>query len=74
MKKEITKKVISDLRAANPYPVDVFTEPTNEEWRDVGKFLEENGRSSGRIFGKWGRMVWENCIATMEEYFDHHRG
>ena len=67
---EVTElqKIIKNIKAMNPYPIDIFPEPTDEDWKDVGEFLRQNGRNSDRIFAKWGRMVWENCVDCMEDY------
>lgn len=56
---EILKKI------ENPYPPDIFTEPTTKEWRKLHKLLEKNRLMSERFFGSWGRRVWDNCIYTV---------
>jgi hypothetical protein len=62
------KQIIKNIKEINPYSVDVFPEPKDCDWKGVGKFLQEHGKNPDRIFAKWGRMVWENCIACMEDY------
>lgn len=62
------KQIIKNIKDMNPYPEDVFTEPTYEDWHEIGKFLSEHGKNPDRIFAKWGRMVWNNCINCMEDY------
>ena len=61
------KEIVQEIKEKNPYPIDIFPEPTDEEWNDIGKFLAEHGRSPERIFAKWGRMVWEGCVLCMED-------
>jgi len=61
------KKIIETLKKLNPYPVDVFPEPSDDDWRGIGNFLEQHGKNPDRIFGKFGRMVWESCINLLEE-------
>lgn len=52
----------------NPYPKDIFTQPTEQETRDYVKLLQEHGFSSDAIHGTWGREVWEmaKCKAVEE--------
>jgi hypothetical protein len=61
------KEIVNHLENSNPYPVDVFPEPSYEDWHEIGKFLQEHGKNPDRIFAKWGRMVWNNCIAQLKE-------
>lgn len=70
MKTTELRKIIDNIKAINPYPLDIFPEPSDEDWKDVGKFLKEHGRNPDRIFAKWGRMVWNNCINCMEDYIE----
>jgi hypothetical protein len=60
-------KIIEHLKNSNPYPVDVFPEPIESDWKEIGKFLHEHGKNGDRIFAKWGRMVWNNCVNQFEE-------
>ena len=70
MKKLTLQQIIEGIKAINPYPLDIFPEPSDEDWKDVGKFLQEHGRNPNLIFAKWGRMVWNNCINCMEDYIE----
>ena len=67
-KGEDMKFWIDYVRKRNPYPSDVFTEPSEEEWKSAAKILTEHGISPDRIFAKWGRMVWNNCINNLESF------
>jgi hypothetical protein len=62
------KQIIKEIKEKNPYPSNVFLEPTDEEWKEIGKFLAENGKNPDRIFAKFGRIVWENCVNALEDY------
>ena len=62
------KQIIKNIKEMNPYPSDVFLEPSDEDWKNIGKFLAKHGKNPDRIFAKWGRMVWENCVNCMEDY------
>jgi len=63
------KRFIAGLKERNPYPIDLFPEPFEDGgWGGIVKFLSEHGYSSDRIFAKFGRMVWMNCIQDVEEY------
>ncbi len=67
MNQHQSKKIIKALEDLNPYPEDVFTPPTDKEWKRVAPLLEENGIVPDRIFGKFGRMVWANCISKLKD-------
>ena len=57
------KKMVQELR--NPYPIDIFTEITENQWKIITKLLMDNGHSPDRIFGCWGRKVFENTKGDM---------
>jgi hypothetical protein len=65
--KPTMQKILETVRAKNPYPEDVFTEPTKEEYIIVQKLFKNAGLSQDRFFGAYGRRVWENCICTFEQ-------
>ena len=67
MKREEAKALIKTLEDLNPYPEDVFLPPTDKEWKRVAPLLKENGIVPDRIFGKFGRMVWANCISKLKD-------
>lgn len=62
------KEIIKALEELNPYPEDIFIPPTDKEWKRVAPLLIENGIVPDRIFGKFGRMVWKNCINKLREH------
>ena len=63
-------EIIKTIKEMNPYPSDIFLEPSEEDWSGVGQFLLDHGKNADRIFAKWGRMVWENCVKCMEDTID----
>ncbi len=64
------KNLINHVKDANPYPTDIFPEPSDTDWKGLGEFLLSHGRNPDRIFAKWGRMVWNNCIDCIESYIE----
>lgn len=68
MRSEIQDK-LNIVRKLNPYPKEVFTEPTKEEYDLMNKALKEYGLIPDRFFGSLGRAVWENCINELEAIF-----
>ena len=67
MTKDEARELVKTLEDLNPYPSDVFTPPTDKEWKRVAPLLKENGIVPDRIFGKFGRMVWANCISKLKD-------
>jgi len=61
------KEIVQEIKGKNPYPVNIFPEPSNKEWNNTAKLLIKYGRRPERIFAKWGRMVWEGCVLCMED-------
>ena len=64
------KEIVKYLEENKPYPSDVSTEPTDEEWKSVVPLLMANRIVPDRIFAKWGRMVWNNCVNQMKELIE----
>lgn len=64
-----TKEVIDEVRAQNPYPEDIFTEPTKEEYAKVRELFKNAGLIQDRFFGAFGRKVWNHCLDKIEEEF-----
>lgn len=54
------------VKNSNPYPADIFTEMSHEDWVKATQALESAGLSPDRIFGNWGRKVWDDCIETIK--------
>ena len=67
----VTTDLIEKSRELNPYPDDIFTPMTAEEWQKVTKALQDAGISPDKVFGNWGRRVWSNCTETiLKEFLD----
>jgi hypothetical protein len=60
-------EIILLLRKLNPYPVEVFTEPTAEEYVLMKKALSKYKLTPDKFFGSWGRVVWNNAVNAMDE-------
>ena len=69
MKWQKVKQVINQLRKENPYPTSVFIEPSKEDWKLLNSICRINGKSSEAFMGSFGRIVWKNCLDTLEENF-----
>jgi hypothetical protein len=65
----VNLKVIGSFKFLNPYPEDIFTPMSSEDWQRVTQILQENGISPERVFGNWGRRVWDNCIDSILKEF-----
>lgn len=61
------QSIINKAKAKNPYPEDIFTEPTHEEWLQVQRIFKDAGLIQDKFFGASGRKVWVNCIDTIEQ-------
>lgn len=66
------KAVLSVVKSNNPYPSDIFIEPTKEEWIKVQKIFKEAGLVQDKFFGSAGRSVWNNCIANVEKELEEY--
>ena len=58
--------LLKKVRNENPYPIDIFTEPTKEEWQKVQKIFKDAGLIQDKFFGAFGRMVWGHCLDEFE--------
>jgi hypothetical protein len=58
---------IQMLRAANPYPEDVFSDKTAEQWTQFHKALEKSHLTAVGFMGCFGRLVWNDCIDKYEK-------
>ena len=59
------------LKKINPYPKDIFTEPTKKDYKTMNKALKKHGLTSDKFFGSWGRTVWNNCAKEIKEIIDY---
>lgn len=49
---------------ANAYPVDVFIEPTKEDWQKRNAILKENGLSPDAFSGS----IYRHCLTGMQKH------
>lgn len=56
-----------EIDLENPYPGDIFTEPTKKEWRQVQKLFKNAGLVQDKFFGAFGRKVWNNCLDKVKK-------
>ncbi len=56
------QEVIETLRKSNPYPDDIFIEPTKEQYALFHKLLKEHGLTLDKFMGAEGRRVWNLCV------------
>ena len=54
----------------NPYPESVFPTLNEEEIAIVVKAIQSTGFTSDRVYGAWGRKVWDNTMRDVIEYLD----
>ena len=63
---DFLKGLIKYMKNAQPYPERIFTTVGDQEWEKVHRVLRENGIQSARVFGDWGRRVWDNAITEIK--------
>jgi len=64
--------LVEGLRAQNPYPESVFTPMTKDQEYFAANLLIVPGAGifPDKVFGCWGRRVWNNCCDEMERELD----
>ena len=63
-------RCIAELEKKDPYPADVFPEPTEMVcWccRDSPRPIIASGITLDQLHGSWGRQVWNNAISALKE-------
>ena len=63
-------KIIEAVKKSNPYPADIFPDLSDAELREISDILIKHGKSPDRLYAKWGRQVWDNCVKCMEYHTD----
>ena len=66
-------KCIAELEKKDPYPADVFPEPTDAQLKKAVKAIIASGITSDQLHGSWGRQVWNNAISALKEMKDEPR-
>jgi hypothetical protein len=71
LKDEKLKDIVRDLYVRNPYPIDVFSEPTNKEWITLKRILLKRRITQDKYFASMGRLAYlaavENLLSLIEE-------
>lgn len=60
-------EIIKEVKKSNPYPEDVFIEPTTKQYAMLYQYLDSQGLTLDKFSGTWGRRVWNNCCDTIIE-------
>jgi len=63
-------RTLVDLRKDNPYPENIFIEPTEQDYKIMGEVIGKIGLTSDKFHGSWGRVVWNNCCEDIHEIID----
>ena len=66
-------KEVGELDIDNPYPEDIFSEPTEEQVKRLVEVIKAGGFSPEAVFGSWGRKVWNNCKDELKQAIDQLR-
>ena len=56
---------IKKINEENPYPEDIFIEPTPAQWEMVRRLVEKEGYALDKFAGAISRRVWRNCCETL---------
>ena len=59
--------ILTKAKSKNPYPENIFIEPTKEEYEKLQKIIKDVGLVQDKFFGAYGRRVWNNCINIIEQ-------
>lgn len=58
-------KIVKDVQKDNPYPADVFTQPTHEDYQRFNKHVKEGGFCVDAYNGTMGRTTWDLCCSEI---------
>lgn len=64
------QEILDEARARNPYPEDIFTEPSKEEYEQLRELFRNAGMTQDRFFGSFGRRVWNNCVDEIKRLME----
>ena len=65
------KDILSDVESRNPYPEDIFIEPSKKDWALLNSICRINGKMSESFMGSFGRLVWKNCVKEIQDSIDN---
>jgi len=56
----------------NPYPEDIFTPLTKQDWKKLAEIIEkEMGFSLDRVGGDLMRRGWNNCLDEIKKLIEN---
>ena len=64
---EYADHVLSERMPKNPYPEEMFPTLSEDDSVKIALLIGDNGYSPDRVFGNWGRSVWNNCIEAVKQ-------
>lgn len=72
---EEIKTLVMLVKTENPYPNTVFTEPTDDEWKQVQKMFKDAGLVQDKFFGSQSRIVWntvcDEILKNVDEFEEY---
>lgn len=63
----ILKELIKILNEENPFPEDIFIEPSDEDWKKYHAILNKENIPSNRFVGSSCRLGYNSCINVINE-------
>ena len=70
-KAKLSKYLIDQLSATNPYPSDIFIPRSKEEMKAVSDLIAKAGYSPDAVFGQFGRQVWNNAVDKLKDLSEY---
>lgn len=65
-------KILEDMKDNSPYPLDIFTEPTEDTRERVKLLLKAARISQDSLFGWWARYVHKNTLEDIIRRLKEH--
>ena len=67
-------EVVEEIRAATPYPADIFIEPTHEQFERFNRWLKDMNIAPDGYAGSVARRAWDACCRKMLERLQEEAG
>jgi len=72
------KKLIEEISKEifwrkNPYPEDIFIEPTLEQQKIINQLIINAGFTPDKLYGSWGRRVWNNAMEDIKKDWEEFK-
>jgi len=58
---QMLRIISKELQTRNPYPIDIFPDPTPEEFERMRDAFTNAGLYPDKFFAWFGRRVWNNA-------------